>query len=375
MNDAAPLRDTFRVWQRRSAVVAVVGCAIGGFLAVSNLDQFLRSYLVAFLFWWSISFGCLGQLMMYHLVGGRWGAAGRPFLEAGSLTLPLTALLFLPIAFHVDVLYPWTEPGVVSQQKAMYLNADFFNIRAAIYFAIWSILALVLRQPDVAAEAEPARWRRLTSAGGLVVLILTVTFAGIDWGMSLDPHWFSTIYGAVIVIGGALGGMAFVTLTCAVLEWRLRPDNSLTSSSAMADLATLTLAFLMLWAYFRFSQFLIIWSGNLPEENVWYVDRLHGGWQWVALGLVVLEFFVPFFSLLSRDLKQSPRSLTAVVALVVVMHFVEMIWTITPSFHPRQFVLHWGDFVLPAAIGGLWMSVYVWRLGRRIPQLTGRTSA
>lgn len=369
MNDAAPLETTLSRWQRLAVVVAASGCVISGLLATSDVEQFLQSYLVGFLFWWSASVGCLGLLMMYHLVGGRWGAAARPFLEAGSLTIPLTALLFLPIALNLDRIYPWTHPGVVSEQKALYLNATFFHGRAAGCFIVWSILALLLRRPASAVEAEPSRQRRMTSAGGLVVLILTVTFAGIDWGMSLDPHWFSSIYGTVILIGGALAGMALVTLTCAAIEWRLRPHAGLFASHTLADLATLMLAFLMLWAYFCFSQFLIIWSGNLPEENVWYVDRLEGGWQWIGLGIVLFQFVVPFFLLLSRDLKQSPRSLTAVAALVFVMHSIEIFWMIIPSFRPRQFVLHGADVVVPAAIGGVWTSAYFWLIQRRAPQI------
>jgi hypothetical protein len=235
-------------------------------------------------------------------------------------------------------------------------------------------LALLLpqRTPDVKTDRH--RFRRLLSAGGLVILILSVTFASIDWAMSLDPAWYSSIYGASVLIGGALAGLAWVTLSFAALERRRPSESRVGSSTTLGDLGTLLLAFLMLWAYFAFSQFLIIWAGNLPEENVWYINRLRGGWQWIGLAVVVLQFAVPFLMLLSREWKQNPHSLTVIAALIFVMQFFYSLWTISPSFYLEGLFIHWADVVAPLAIGGLWVSAFVWLVRRRIPMLLDRNA-
>ncbi len=408
--------DTLKKWQRGATAVAVLGAVLCGLAAATSLEQFLRSYLVAFLFWWAVTLGCLGILMLYYLVGGRWGVAIKPLLECGTATVPLLAGLFLPVAFGIQHLYPWAGPSYEdrpsrqvesrsiseetskvhsttrsetrhefrrfatprvlatfaapsSDPKSLYLNPAFFYGRALGYFVIWILLALSLRPRKSDVPTDRPRWRRLVSAGGLVALVLTVTFAAIDWAMSLDPQWYSAIYGAVVAIGGVLAALAFVTLSFAALFWRGRAVSTTNLSPALGDLGSLMLAFLMLWAYFAFSQFLIIWSGNLPEENVWYVYRLEGGWQWLGLAIVGLQFFVPFFALLSRELKQNPRTLAAIAALVFVMQYFFFVWTLVPSFHPRQLLIHWADIVVPVTMGGLWARIFIGLLRRNIPQI------
>ncbi len=369
MTSADALRKTLKCWDRIAIGAALVGGALCGLAAILNLEQFLRSYLVGFVFWWSVSMGCLGLLMLYYLVGGRWGTAVKPLLECGSLLAPLMALLFLPVALGIGHIYPWVQADEITPQKALYLNPPFFYTRAIVYFLIWSLLAwlLCLRTADKAAEFP--RWRQLLSAGGLVALFVSVTFAAIDWAMSIDPDWFSTIYGALVAIGGALAAMALVSLTLAALDRGAPPTSPLVAPQTLGDLGSLILTFLMLWAYFAFSQFLIVWSGNLPEENVWYVNRLNGGWQWLGLAIVVGQFAVPFSMLLSRDVKQHPRTLMRVAALVFVMQFVYFLWTLSPSFHPQTFYLHWADIAAPIAVGGLWVSAYLWLVRRRTGQI------
>ncbi|MEZ6097772.1 MAG: hypothetical protein R3E01_02255 [Pirellulaceae bacterium] len=408
--------DTLRKWQCGAAVVAVVGVPLCALAAVTSLEQFLRSYLVGFLFWWAVTLGFLGILMLYYLVGGRWGVAIKPLLECGTATVPLIAALFLPVAFGIQYLYPWASasyddapprqietrsiseetsegrsitrsetrrefrrfahPNVLvtfatptSDPKSLYLNPTFFYGRAVGFFVVWLLLAFSFRPRQSNVPADRPRWRRLLSAGGLVALILTVTFAAIDWAMSLDPQWYSTIYGTLVAIGGALAALALVTLSLAALGWCGRSMSTTNLRQSLGDLGSLMLAFLMLWAYFAFSQFLIIWSGNLPEENIWYVNRLQGGWQWMGLAIVALQFFVPFFALLSRELKQRPRSLAAIAALVFVMQFFYFVWTLIPSFHPRQFLIDWADVVVPVALGGLWASMFIGFLRRHVPQI------
>lgn len=371
MTNAEALHETLSRWGRIAVFAAVIGGALCSLAALMDLEQFLRSYLVGFVFWWSVSMGCLGLLMLYYLVGGRWGAAVKPLLECGSLLAPLVALLFLPLALGIGSVYPWVNADAINTQKAMYLNPPFFYARAAVYSLVWSLSAWLLCKPASDKVTEFPERRQLLSAGGLVMLLLSVTFASIDWVMSIDPQWYSSIYGALVAIGGALTAMAFVTLVLAALDCRLPSASRVVAPQTLGDLGSLILTFLMLWAYFAFSQFLIVWSGNLPEENVWYVNRLNGGWQWLGLAIVVGQFVVPFFLLLSRDVKQHPRTLTGVAGLVFVMQFVYLLWTLSPSFHPQRIYVHWADVVAPIAIGGVWVGVFVRLVRRRVPQILG----
>ena len=366
------LEEKFTRWQNRALIVAGAGIAICIAAAVVDFDEFLEAYLVGFLYWWSATVGCLGLLMLTYLVGGYWSAAAKPFLESGSLLAPLTVVLFLPLAFSLDVLYPWTNPETIPSGKALYLNTPFFFGRAAGYFIAWCVLAWLLCRGAQGPVSEQPRWRRLLSAGGLVLLFLTVSFAAIDWGMSIDPMWFSSIYGAIVAISGALIALSLVALILASLEKEQPPEAGLITSDTLADLGTLTLAFLMLWAYFMFSQFLIIWSGNLAEENFWYLDRLQGGWQWVGLALVVLQFFVPFFLLISREVKRSPPALARITGGILVMQLISYLWMISPSFHPKDLFIHWADIITPITIGGIWVSGFLWFLKRRVPQILAR---
>jgi hypothetical protein len=372
VRDRTLLDDKLTRWQHRALLVAGVGLVISIIAAIVNLEQFLEGYLVGFLFWWSATMGCLGLLMLTYLVGGYWSQAAKPFLESGGLLAPLTVLLFVPVALGLETLYPWTDPEAIPDYKKIYLNLPFFFGRAVVYFLVWCLLAWFLCRGAEGPSSEPPRWRRLLSAGGLVLLFLTVSFAAVDWGMSLDPMWFSSIYGAIVAISGALLAMSLVTLMLATLEKTHRPESSLITPDTLADLGTLTFAFLMLWTYFMFSQFLIIWSGNLPEENFWYIDRIEGGWEWIGIALIVLQFAVPFFLLLSRELKRSPAAMARITGWIVVMQFIGFLWLISPSFHPRNLFIHWADIVAPLTLGGIWVSGFLWLLRRRLPQILPR---
>jgi len=255
--------------------------AIGGFL---DLEQLLRSYLVSFVFWTGIALGCLALVMLQHLTGGAWGIAIRRILEAGASVLPWMALLFLPIALGLPKLYLWAQPAAVAadpilRHKVPYLNVPFFLARTAVYFGIWSGWALLLRrlslEQDRTGDARLSRKLQLLSGPGIVLYVLTMTFASVDWIMSLEPHWFSTIYGALLVAGQGLGAFA-AAITGLLLLARVAPMREAATRKVLHDLGKLLLAFVMVWAYFSFSQFLIIWAGNLPEETPWYVRRIHG---------------------------------------------------------------------------------------------------
>jgi hypothetical protein len=347
---------------------AAAGAASGG----GGAEHFYRSYLVAFVFWNGLALGCLAVLGLQHLTGGAWGIAIRRLLESGTRTLPLMALLFLPIAFGLTHLYEWSHPEAVAadhllQIKAPYLNAPFFLGRAAVYFLLWLLVAWLLNRWSLAQDAGTrgvTRRLQLTGAGGLVLYALTVTFASIDWVMSLTPHWFSTMYGVLFMVSQALGAMALMIAALILLSHR-EPFASFLTKAHLHDLGKMLFAFVMIWSYVSFSQYLIIWSGNLPEEIPWYLNRFRGGWG--AIGLVILfgQFVLPFLLLISRRANQNPRILITAAVLVVVVRFVDILWLILPSFSPGHFSLHWMDLAVPIGIGGLWIAVFAWQLRKR----------
>jgi hypothetical protein len=351
-------------------IVFLVLLVIGAFI---NRAQFFHAYLVGFIFWVGITVGSLALLMLQHLTGGAWGIVIRRVLEAATRTLPLMVLLFIPIVLGLKQIYPWTHAeamhtAALQQKAAKFLNPSFFTLRAAAYFAIWSLAAFLLNRLSLQQDRNPSRRLRknmqIVSGPGLVVLVLAITFASIDWVMSLDPAWFSTIFGLIFVASWTLSALAFTTLTMTWLS-RREPMNAVVQRSHFHDLGNLTLALVMLWTYFAFSQYLIIWSGNLPEETTWYVARKHGGWGAIALAIVVLQFVFPFLSLLSRATKTSAQKLALLAVLILVMRIVDVIWLIEPTYHPGDFVLNWMDLVAPIAIGGLWLAVFSWQLQKQ----------
>ena len=359
--------------QRLAMIVGVVGLAlcVAGFLA--SREHFFKSYLLAYVFWVGIALGCLALSMVHHLSGGAWGVVTRRVFEAASRTLPFMAILFLPVAFGVGELYLWANPDEVAkdtilQHKAPYLNVPFFFVRAALYFVIWSAMALLLSKWSLEQEREGERGQSLRmqrlSGGGLVVYAITILFMSVDWIMSLDPHWFSTMYGILFMGGQGLSALAF-TIAVVVLLSRTEPMSRVIAPAHLHDLGKLLLAFVMLWAYFSFSQFLIIWSANLPEEIPWYLRRMGGGWQWVGLALIIGHFALPFMLLLSSDLKKQGRTLIVIALLVIGMRVVDLFWQIGPLHGEEHFGVHWLDAAAPIALGGVWLALFLWQLGTR----------
>ncbi len=371
--------------QHRSLIAGGVGlglCLGGAFLSP---EQFFRSYLVAYLFWTGIALGSFAIVMLHHLTGGGWGFVIRRLLEAGTRTLPLMAVLFVPLLFGLPDLYVWARPAEVAsdpilQHKSLYLNIPFFLIRTAGYFAIWIGVTYFLNKWSVEQDrtAEPLLTRRLQvlSGPGLVLYGLTATFASIDWAMSLEPHWLSTIYGVMFIVGQVLATLALMIPMALLLADR-EPLSNVVSPAYLVDLGNFLLAFVMLWAYMAFSQYIVIWSGNLPEEIPWYLHRTTGGWQWIALFLIIFHFAVPFLLLLSRVTKRSVQMLSAVAAALIVARFVDLFWLVVPAFHHTGVHIHWMDLVAPIGIGGIWMWFFIWQLkGRSLlplhdPRLAG----
>ena len=351
-------------------IAGLAGCAIGAFTAPV---QFFRSYLFACVFWAGLALGSLAVLMLRYVTGGAWGVPIRRPLESATRTLPLVALFFVPLLFGLKSLYPWARPEEVARDpllhhKAAYLNVPFFLGRGAIYIAAWLALAFFLnrwsQRQDTAPGPEVTRRLQLVSSGGLVVYGLTITFWSIDWLMSLEPRWYSTMYGVLLMAGQALSALAFVTAVTILLA-RYQPMSDVLSGEHLHDLGKLLLAFVMFWAYVSFSQYLIIWAGNLPEEIPWYLKRLQGGWGWFGIALIVLHFALPFLLLLPADANRNPRILSTVAVLVVAMRAVDLFWLVRPVFSPGSFEVHWLDLAALAGLGGIWLSTFLWQLLER----------
>jgi hypothetical protein len=374
-----------------AGIIALVLCLVGAFV---NPAGFWRAYLVGYVFWTGVSVGSLAIIMLHHLSGGGWGVVIRRPLEAAARTLPVMAILFLPIAYAVftHALYPWTVPEIAAEHaikhKEIYFRLPFFFGRTVFYFAMWGLLSYFLSKWSLQQDAadDPRERRRLKdrlqnlSGPGILLFGLTVTFAAVDWVMSLEPEWFSTIYGLLIMVGWGLTSLAFAIVTTVILS-RDEVLARVYQPRHFHDHGKLMLAFVMLWAYFSFSQFLIIWSGNLPEEIPWYMRRLFGGWGYVAVALVVFHFALPFILLLSRERKRRARALVLVALLVLVMRVVDLFWTIAPSV----MAMHHGgaggaeaghgglpdvvayalNFITPIAIGGFWLWWYARELASR----------
>ena len=362
--------------QRRSLIVGVVAavlCVIG---LVLNPAQFMRSYLLGFMFWIGISLGCMAILMLQHLSGGRWGLVIRRQLESAARNIPLMALFFVPLLLGVRTLYPWANQAMLQSNEGLrhavehnhlYLNWTGFALRAVFYFAGWSAIAYTLHRWSIMEDLEESREVRRQlrgrfqglSGGGLVFYGLTITFASIDWVMSLDPQWASTIFGILILGGQGLSAMAFAIAITAILA-RHQPMKDVMKPQFFQDLGTMMLAFVMLWAYFSFSQFMIIWSGNLVDEIPWYLRRLRGGWQAIALLLLLFHFVLPFMLLLSRDIKRRARTLVVVAVMVLAARYIDLFWLIAPNFQDTRATLsaHWLDLAAPVAIGGIWLASF-----------------
>ncbi|MGE3519763.1 MAG: hypothetical protein AB7J63_12500 [Vicinamibacterales bacterium] len=364
--ELAQRQRTFLLAGAAGAVLSVLGY-------VTDPDQFFTSYLMGYMLVLGLTLGALAFTMIHQLSGGAWGVVARQTLGAATRVLPFLTILFLPIVAGMHHLYEWTHEEVVAADpvllgKQAYLNVQFFLIRAVIYFAVWNALAFLLnrwsKEQDAGGDpALPLRMQRL-SAGGLVLFAITMTFASFDWMMSRDPHWFSTIYGALVMGGQALSTLAFQIVILVYLSKR-KPMSEALTRTYLNDIASLMFAFVVLWAYFSFSQYLIIWSGNLPEEIEWYLHRMHGGWQAMGVILVIFHFVLPFFLLLIRRIKQS-RPLVAKIAMAIIFaRLLDLFWLIAPETHHDGISVSWMDIVLPATLIAIWVGLYLQQLRQR----------
>ena len=352
--------------------VTLVAAASVSLLTGTARTPLLQSYLLAYVFWLDLALGCLGLLLLHPVVGGRWGVPIRRFLEAGVGTLPLLLVLALPLLLGLRELYPWAAPGAevsaALQHKRLYLNVPFFVVRFVVCFVIWMGLGALLRRASLAQDAAPdsrsaSRLARL-GAPGLVLYVLTVSFALWDLTATLDPRWYSTVYGLLLIAVQGLTALSFCVLVLVLFAGR-PPLRSQASSERLHDLGNLLLMMMLLWAYLSFMQLLVSWSGNLPDEVRFYVPRLQGPFARIGIGLLVFHFAAPFLGLLSRPLKRSRGSLFALALLLFLGAWLDLFWLVAPSFHRTGATFCLLDFAFTLGLGGPFVGLYLIRLGGR----------
>jgi hypothetical protein len=352
-------------FRRQSVVIGAIGLGLSvlGFLV--DRTQFFAAYLEAYIFVLAFPLGAMGLLMIHSLTQGSWGWTIRPFLVAGVRTLPWMVVFFIPIVLGMHVLYPWSNPDYIQHTPVMltklsYLNPQAWLIRAVIYFSLWLIFAFFLLRwlmpgPVVKSLREFHRLQRL-AAGGMIVFMLTMSFAAIDWIMSIEPRWFSSLFGVIIIVGQGMTAFGFATYV-AILMHRRSP-NPWVSQRNLHDLGKFLFMTVMLWGYTNLSQYLIIWMGNLPEENFWFQMRYDGYWKIISFVFVMCQFTLPFFILLPSRVKKNQDAMLKVIPFVLLVRLLEQVYLIAPSFRAGQFPFHWLDLVVPLGLGGIWAALF-----------------
>lgn len=371
--------DEINRWRTLALGVGGIGLLIWAVGCYFDTQNALRSWLLGFIFWGGIGVGGLGVLILQYLTGGAWGVVIRRTVEAASRTIWILPILFIPIAVGVTHLYEWThlENDPIIQGRGWYLTVVGWLVRALVYFALWGAMVYLLNKwsanQDKAADMEEsAKWLGTATAFSgptMVAFALVVTFAAVDWVMTLEPHWFSTIWGMLFIAGWGLSCFCFVVALLALLSDK-PPMNRILGKRHFHDLGKLMLALVMVWAYFNFSQFLIIWSGNIPEETGWYINRMKGAWGVLGLLLILFHFAFPFLILLQQDFKRKAKLLAGMGVFILVMRLLDMFYLIAPSpmiEHAGHEASHfsWLYFVGPVAVGGLWLAYFFYELQKR----------
>ncbi len=379
MTPSDSLRPQMDKAQRNALFVGIVALLLSGIGAFGNPTHFWQSYLFAYIFWSGLAIGCLGIFFLHNVVGGNWGVAIRRLVESGVKTLPLVFVLIIPIFFALGSLYKWTDATYRAEHfatghKAAYLNPTWFIIRTVLYFAIWifSGFRILKMANEYDRTGDPSLFQRIKkrSAPALLVFVVTTSLAFIDWIMSLESDWYSTIYGWMFTVGEVLLTFAFLVAVLVLLSKR-EPFASFLTRQHYHDLGNLMLAFTMLWAYMSFSQFLIIWAENLPDEIPWYVRRFSGGWGYVGWTIAIFHFFIPFFLLLLRFVKKNASRLRTLAIWIVIMRMLDVFWIVEPAFRQRGLEVYWTDLAALIGLGGIWLAYFVWNLKSR-PLLASR---
>lgn len=354
MSASVAVTRDFQKLFRQSAILGAF--ALGASLIGLGMGKriFFTAYLQGYMYCLGVTLGCLGLTMLHNLVGGIWGESLRKYWFTGIKTIPFMAILFLPILAGARDIYEWAGPEAAHDptliQKAAYLNLGAFSVRAVIYFGIWFVLGTLLRKNDTAGKRPQG-----LSGFGIVLFVLTCSFASFDWLMSLDPHWFSSIYGALFIAGCLVSTLSFIILLIRLYPGVLGSHPEIQQH----DLGKLLFMSVMFWAYLSFSQYLIIWSGQLPEETIWYVNRSMGGWQFIGLLLIGCHFLLPFLLLLSRSLKKNIKLLSGIAIFLLVIRAIDLWWLVYPSVSPAKLEIKWICGLLPFGLAALWFAIYL----------------
>jgi len=353
--------------------VGLVLTAIGYAVEGQDRPLVLAGYLVAFAYWVGIAVTASIWNAIFHASAARWMTVFRRAFESIAAAIPVFIVLFIPIALGMPQLFPWVHPSrkmsheqlELLTHKALWLNVPGFLIRAVIYFLIWVVVNQLLRgwslRQDEVGGLEPTRRMRRYGSGALPFLGLSITFAAFDWLMSVDPFWFSTIFGAYYFAGSFVACIALLTVITVWTRNESRQFGGLVTRHHTHNLGKLMLAFIAFWTYIAFSQFMLIWIANIPEEAAWYVVRMRGGWQSVGVLLIVTHFVIPFFTLLSRSLKFNPRGLAFVAIWILVVHWIDLTWLVMPALHPQGFFVHWTLLTSMLGVGGVAVAFARWR--------------
>ena len=373
MSPSETLRPQMERVQRRATIMGVVALAVSILGLVRNPAHFWQSYLYGYIFWSGLTLGCLGLFFLHNVAGGNWGVVIRRFIESGLKTLPLVALFVIPILFALTTLYIWTDATYRAEHfstghKAAYMNMPFFIIRTVIYFAIWffSGFRILKMANEHDRTGDPQLFKRIKarSAPALLIFVLTTTYAFVDWIMSLEPDWYSTIYPWLFTVGEVVLTFAFM-IALLVLFSKHEPFASFVKPQHYHDLGNLLLAFTMLWAYMGLAQFLIIWAENLPDEIPWYIRRFSGGWGYIAFFIAIFHFCVPFFLLLMRFMKRNPQRLRMLAIWMIAIRIVDVFWFVEPAFRQRALQIYWTDITALIGMGGLWIAYFLRNLKAR----------
>ena len=373
MTPTESLRPQMDRIQRMSLTVGVVAFIVFLIQLFIEPAHFFRSYLFAYIFWSGLTLGCLGIYLMHNVVGGNWGVVIRRFLESGTRTLPLIAILVSPVLIGMHSLYSWSLPGGEPREghvtnQALYLNVPFFIARTVLYFLLWSFwgyrLLRLSGEQDRTGDPDIFYRMKSFSAPGLLIFVVTTSFAFIDWILSLEPDYYSTIYGWMFTVGQVLMTFSFCVVLLVLLR-NQRPLSTVLTRQHFHDLSNLMLAFTMLWAYMSFAQLLITWAENLPDEIPWYIRRFTGGFGWIAWTIAIFHFCVPFFLLLMRFIKRNPNLIYWVALWMICIRLLDNFWIVEPAFRQHGLEIYWTDFVAPVAIGGIWIALFIWNLKTR----------
>lgn len=372
MRQAEETRDPLNLIQIGAVIVGVVGIILSVIGASLDVEHFLHIYLVAFLFWLELSLGCLAMLMLPNIVSAPWNLAIERVMAAGARTLPLMGLLFLPLLFGINEWLPWVEEANAGAELSeldnfnLYLATPLFVIRAVLYFAIWIGLAYILPalsyQRDNSDDENLVRRANFFSLLGGVLFFITATFAAFDWSMAIEEEWFSSVYGWLAISRMGLSALALAIVVLAIVARRTAVAQAL-KPRVIGDLGALLLVGLVGWAYLAFTQYIVIWSGNVSSKTIWYADRVEADWGGFIAFIIAVHAII-FVLMVLPGVKRIWGVLVGMAAVLLVMRLFDMYWTVMPTFRP-ELVMEWWDLALPFGIGGLWVALFIWAFKAR----------